>query len=177
MTNEWEGEEHIQSVNKDGDFVLTESGFFRTDNPRAGGGGAPSDVTYSTIIDPLKGSHEQIYSMARQIPPGDIERFHIMVGAPMSCHLLIQFQIFVDKTVVLKSEIFNIDIWNPRNSRWHFAYKDGEELKRDIDEKQKLLNTGHLSEQYKDEQQFVLKYLKYLASIYPFIDERNQTGQ
>ena len=153
-------------------MFLIENGFFKTSNWYAGGG-APSGLTYSTIIDPLKGSHERLYRMSRQIPPGDIERFHIMAGSPMSCHLLIQFKIFVDATEVIESEVFEVNIWNPRNSQWDYGYKDREELKRDIDEQQNLVDTGRLDSEYKKLAQAKLEDLQRLASNYPFV-ERDQ---
>jgi hypothetical protein len=92
-----------------------------------------SDVTYSTIIDPSKGSHKRVYPISRTIPSGDVERFHIMVCSPMSCYLRLQFEFFVDQLKVVQSEVFDINIWNPRNSGWHKAYKDGVELSRQLD--------------------------------------------
>ena len=168
----YEGEENVASSDSMGDYVLIENGFFKTSNWYAGGG-APSGLTYSTIIDPLKGFHERLYPMSRQIPPGDIERFHIMVGAPMSCHLLIQFKIFVDAAEVIESEVFEVNIWNPRNSQWDYGYKDREELKRDIDEQQNLVDTGRLDSEYKKLAQAKLEDLQRLASNYPFV-ERDQ---
>ncbi len=112
--------------------------------------------------------------MSRQIPPGDIERFHIMVGSSMSCHILIQFKIFVDKAKIIESEIFKVDIWNPRNSGWHYGYKDGEELRRDIEKEQNLINSGRLSTDSKEAEQSVLESLQRLASNYPFIKNLRQ---
>src|SRR6266536_70547 len=168
-----EGKEHIQSFDGMGEYVLTYDGFFKNDNWRAGGG-ARSELTYGTKINSLEGPHEQYYPMSRQIPPGDIERFHIMVGSSMSCHILIQFKIFVDKAKIIESEIFKVDIWNPRNSGWHYGYKDGEELRRDIEKEQNLINSGRLSTDSKEAEQSVLESLQRLASNYPFIKNLRQ---
>ena len=159
----YEGKEHIQSFDGMGEYVLTYDGFFKNDNWRAGGG-APSELTYSVILNPVEGSHEQSYAISRQIPPGDIERFHIMIGAAKSCHLLIQFKIFVNETKIIESGVFDVDIWNPRNSGWHYGYKDGEELKRDIENQQNLVNSG----------QVTLDFLRQIASNYPFIEDLRQ---
>ena len=83
-----------------------------------------STVTYITIIDPSKGPHEQTYPISHKIPPGDVERFHIMIGSPMSCHLTLQFMFSIDKAKIIKSEEFDVEIWNPRNSGWQNYYKD-----------------------------------------------------
>ena len=121
------------------DIILTQAGFnqfYITAKmiPQEGFFGSFfSDVTYSTIIDPSKGSHKRIYPISRTIYSGDVERFHIMVCSPMSCYLRLQFEFFVDKLKVVKSEVFDINIWNPRNSEWHQAYKDGVELSRQLD--------------------------------------------
>jgi hypothetical protein len=93
---------------------------------------ATSWITYTTIVDPKAGAHERKYPISRKIPPGDVERFHIMIGASMSCSLRTNFKFFVDKEKVIESEIFSIDIWNPRGSRWHEEYKDGAEVERVI---------------------------------------------
>jgi tetratricopeptide (TPR) repeat protein len=110
------------------EFFLTEEGFYSFYHPFAGI--MDSDVTYSTILDPSKGSHERAYPISRKVSSGDVERFHIMVGAPMSCHLAIRFKFFIDQATIVESEVFDVKIWNPRNSQWHSNYKDGEALSR-----------------------------------------------
>lgn len=132
----YQEEEKIRAFDSAGDFVITEDGFFKTYNPRFGGG-AYSDVTYSAIIDPLKGAYEYKYILRRKIPSGDTERFHIMIGASISCHLRVKFEFFIDQAQVIESNDFDIDIWNPRDSQWHYPYKDGEELRRDIERQEK----------------------------------------
>ncbi len=91
---------------------------------------APSNITYISIVNPLRGPHELEYSFSRKIPLGDIERFHIMVGAPVSCHLLIQFKFFIDTRTVIESDVFDIHIQNTRKSRWHEKYTDCRMLMR-----------------------------------------------
>jgi len=91
----------------------------------------------------------------------------------MSCHLLIQFKIFVGATEIIESEVFEVNIWNPRNSQWDYGYKDAEEIKRDIDEQQNLVNSGRLDSEYKKIAQAKIEYLQRLAANYPLI-ERDQ---
>jgi hypothetical protein len=90
----------------------------------------PSDVTYCTIIDPSLGPHERIYPISRMIPPGDVERFHILIGASKSCNLRLRFKFSSDRAKVSMSDEFAVQIWNPRGSRLKDDYKDGEQLKR-----------------------------------------------
>ena len=71
----------------------------------------PSDITYVSMINPLKEVHEKKYLLSRKVPLGDIDRFHIMIGAPMSCRLLVQFRFYVDRTTIIESEKFDIKIW------------------------------------------------------------------
>lgn len=129
-----------------------------------------SYVTYCSIIDPSKGSHEQTYPTSRKIPPADVERFHIMVGSRKSCHLRLRFKFYVDKREIIESEEFDIEIWNPRNSRWNPRYEDGTELSRRIDDLQRQLKAGLLRSW---EQEYIKEEFERLlpkASNYPFID-------
>lgn len=126
-----QGTESIWSLFSETQIALTSSGFV---SYWRGSGihemRMPSYVTYIAIIDPSKKSHEREYPISRKIPPGDVERFHIMVGSPASCHLRIKFKFFVDKHGVVESEEFDIHVWNPKNSGWHKDYADGAELSR-----------------------------------------------
>jgi hypothetical protein len=85
-------------------IVLTEFGFEKLFEPPAPPP-YPSDTTYGAIIDPSVGPYEKKYPISRKIAPGDVERFHIMVGSSMSCHLQVRFKFFIDQTTVIESEI------------------------------------------------------------------------
>lgn len=111
-------------------LALTADGFVEIRLPPPCGAAAPSGATFITIIDPAKGAHDVSYLISRKIPPGDIERFHIMVGANMSCHLNLRFRFYVDKETRIESEAFDVNIWNPRNSGWNWDYQDGAEVSR-----------------------------------------------
>ncbi len=167
----YQEQEKIRTFDQDGDYVITENGFFKTRNPRAGGGGY-SDVTYSSIIDPLKGAHEYKYIFRRKIPPGDTERFHIMIGAPMSCRLRVKFEFFIDQTQVIESKEFDIEIWNPRNSHWHYPYRDGEELRRNIEQYKEEI-TRYSNDRDKEQALSELEKLQLLTSDYPFLKQEN----
>jgi hypothetical protein len=92
---------------------------------------ALSSITYISLIDPSRGPHERVYRMSRKIPPGDVERFHIMVGASKSCHLRIKFRFFIDKESIVESEEFEMHVWLPRNQQSRLrTYIDGSEVQR-----------------------------------------------
>jgi hypothetical protein len=91
-----------------------------------------SKVTYITMIDPALAINEKSYPISRKIPPGDVERFHIMIGAPISCYLRIKFIFSIDENKTVGSDEFVIRIWNPPNSNWSFNYQDGDELQRNL---------------------------------------------
>ena len=93
-----------------------------------------SDTTYVVIIDPDNGIHEKKYPISRKIFPGNIERFHIMIGSSKSAYLKINFKFYIDKSKTIKSKEFEIDIWNPRNYQLHRKYKDGDKLNRKMKE-------------------------------------------
>lgn len=132
-------------------IALTAEGFTTIHYPPPSACVMPSDITYITMIDSTAGSHERLYPISRKIPPGDVERFHIMVGSKMSCHLKVKFRFFIDKKDVVESDEFNIHIWNPRNSWWGSDYEDGSELKnkkqRDDPPEYYQYRTRNLSEQ------------------------------
>ncbi len=148
------------------DFVLTSGGFCKIRAPKSGAG-FPSEVTFSSIIDPTSGAYEQSYPISRKIPPGDIERFHILIGSPISCHLFVKFKFLVDETQVIESGVFDIEIWNPRNSEWHYVYKDGKELRRDLEKQQNQASASDLNTSEMEG----FKRLEQKALVYPFIDE------
>jgi hypothetical protein len=113
-------------------IVLTPNGFSEIDVPPCAYSPAASDVTYISMLDPFQSEHERVYSISRKIGPGEVERFHIMIGARMSCHLKVKFGFFIDKIEFIESEDFEIHIWNPRNSV-KGDYQDGSELQRELD--------------------------------------------
>ena len=96
-------------------IYLTQNGFRVP--PRKGPEGAaiamPSDITYIVVLDADAGAQERVYEMSRKIPPGDVERFHIMIGANKTCTLELRFGFFIDNDKIIKSDPFHIHIWNP----------------------------------------------------------------
>lgn len=157
-------------VRKFNNFYLVEDGF---KEDFLSGAGLISEVTYSAIIDASKGSQERVYSISRKIPPGDVERFHIMVGSPTSCHLQLKFVFHVDKSTIIESDMFDVHLWNPRNSGWNYQYKDGEELKGDIDQWQNGSPSPHLYPWEPEK----LTSLKEQLENYPFIKGRENTNE
>lgn len=130
---------------------------------------AYSDTTYISLIDPNIVPHERLYSMSRRIAPGDIERFHIMVGALKSCRLRIKFKFFVDKESVVESEEFDVRIWSPRSNSWMLHdYKDGSELARDVKEIKRQMRGDYMSEWQREH----IERLESQASNFPFSRSR-----
>lgn len=89
-----------------------------------------STSTYCAILDPDRGTHTRTYPIAREIPPGDVERFHILVGATKSSRLRARFKFWIGSDDIVESNAFMIDIHNPRGSGLDKRYIDGEELLR-----------------------------------------------
>ena len=165
-------QEKMRPDDKDGDFIISESGFVKTNNPRSGGG-AYSDVTFSTLIDPQKGAFEYEYPFRRVIPSGKTERFHIMIGSPTSCFLRVKFTFLIGgQPQPIESQEFEVEIWNPRNSNWQYPYRDGEQLARDIQEQQAQI-ARYVNEADKEQAIIGLKQLQDLTSVYPFLQEKN----
>ncbi len=155
-------------------FTITQNGFQALQQPHHGGG-AQSDVTFSVILASLEAPYEQLYSVARQVPSGGIEHFHIMIGAAKSCHLRIRFKFFFDNASieddkVIESREFDVELWNPRNSEWHYYYKDGEELKRELDEMQAIPVGGNFDVEWIQEE--IRKIQRHLSN-YPFIESED----
>jgi hypothetical protein len=155
-------------------FILTQNGFQALQQPHRGGG-APSDVTFSVILDSLEAPYEQLYPVTRQVPSGGIEHFHIMIGAPKSCHLRIRFKFFfdnasIDDNKVVQSSEFDVELWNPRSSEWHYFYKDKEELKRKLDEMQAIPVGDNFDFQWIQEE---IRKIQQQLSNYPFIEAKD----
>jgi hypothetical protein len=113
--------------------VLTSTGFVEA---RVGGAvfsAAGSDITYISILNPAEGLRERTYPISRKIAPGDVERFHIMLGSTMSCRVRVKFRVFIDTTSIIESDEFNLQIWNPGDSGYTYYYRDGSELVRDVE--------------------------------------------
>ena len=91
-----------------------------------------SEVVFVSLIslDPTKIRNQVEYSISRKIAPGDVERFHVLVGSPMSCFLRLRFKILFGKSNSVESEIFDLHLWNPRNTQFELKYFDGDALSR-----------------------------------------------
>jgi len=121
-------------------FFLTKIGFIASQTHDANVSLAISDTTYVSVIDPKQQeSQELVYPISRKIPPGDVEHFHIMIGSSMSAKLRLRFKFSIDKDKSVESEEFEIHVWNPKDSKWAEKYRDGDGLRRDLDNKERLL--------------------------------------
>jgi hypothetical protein len=95
-----------------------------------------------------------------------------MIGASMSCRLRIKFEFFIDQTQVIESKKFDIEIWNPQNSQWHYPYRDGEELRRNIEQYKEEI-TRYSNDRDKEQALSGLEKLQLLTSDYPFLKQEN----
>jgi hypothetical protein len=127
-----QGESQVHSERWDSHVEVTPNGFANVPDPPCPMAPARSEITYITLLNPLQGTHEREYPISRRIPSGDVERFHIMIGATMSCRLRVRFRFFIDRTSIVESEEFDLQLWNPQNSGMAHRYKDGSELQRDL---------------------------------------------
>lgn len=159
-------------------LVLTREGFVKVEEVEDAHlckASAPSDATFVALLDPLRGLHQRSYPISRKIPPGDVERFHILVGAAMSCRLRLRFQFSVDKFGTVASDLFEVHICNSRGHQREQRYLDGDELSRATQELERKVQNGQAD--YWDRWQLERKQGQ-LARIrrgetdYPFVPTR-----
>ena len=96
-------------------------GWFGEDQPTFSGC-FRADIRYCCLIDVSRGVHERTYEIARKIPPGDVERFFIQIGADRSCKLLVSFRFATDSGIV-ESDDFLIQIVRKRYEE--IPFRDG----------------------------------------------------
>lgn len=91
---------------------------------------APSREAFISIIDltPAKTPYEKTYAISRQIAPGDVERFHVVLGATKSCKLAVRFKFYIDTKQVVVSNPIEISVYRPRNRQIPEVIKDGAEF-------------------------------------------------
>ncbi|QDG93256.1 hypothetical protein NIBR502774_12515 [Rhizobium sp. NIBRBAC000502774] len=123
------GTSTVRSPGPDGgSFYLTSTGF-SFDSRVLLKCALGSDRTYCVLIDPDQAPQQRSYPISRQIPAAGVDRFHIRVGATKSCEATIQFEFVVDGEKVVKSNPFEMKIWNPAGS-WNHGFADGDEILR-----------------------------------------------
>lgn len=149
-----------------GDTFFTEDGFVEIHHPPPTMSAAGSELTYSAIIDPSRGTHSREYSISRKIAPGDVERFHIMIGTPVSCKLRLRFKFSIGEAATVQSDVFDLSIWNPRNWRLHRRYADGAELRRTLEE----MEGGLVGRQLRPWEKAHYDRIWRQVNSYPFID-------
>lgn len=106
---------------------LTPSGFVQTRPDYPCGAALHSDTIYAAIIEPSLGRHVREYAISRSVAPGEVDRFHVMLGATKSAFLKARVDFYVDDAVVTAENTFELRIWNPRNRAFHEDFRDGEE--------------------------------------------------
>ena len=93
----------------------------------------PSAPTFASIIDPGAGAQELSYRLSRKIPPGDVERFYIVVGTKMTAKLSVKFKFYVDQGTILLSDPVDLDLSCPTDCRLPIAIADGTEFVQSTD--------------------------------------------
>jgi hypothetical protein len=78
---------------------------------------AMSEPTFVAVLDPASVPSEKAYSISRKIPPGDMERFSITVGALKSSKVRLRFKFFVDASIVLTTNSFTLTRCAPETVR------------------------------------------------------------
>lgn len=81
--------------------------------------------TYNFLIDPEKERDFQSLSVAHKIDSRDFDRVFLVVGATKSGFFKIQFTFITSKMRELKSQVINLQIWNPRNT--YFSLRGGKD--------------------------------------------------
>ena len=71
------------------------------------------------LIDPHNTSPERFYPMSISIPAGEPERFLLFIASPISCHVQIRCNFYLDGGQVINSEPMDLSIWQPRNKEFH----------------------------------------------------------
>ncbi len=152
------------SINHTTKFFLTEMGFHVIPNGYIYSIMPPSEI-YCVIIDMDKNDVSRKYPISRKINSGDVDRFHIMIGATKSAKIDLQFEFKIDSGSIVKSNLFSIEIWNPiGNSQY---YKDGDIFQA------KLENTND-AELDNFKYRFDRKHNKFSEYVnYPFLNEKN----
>lgn len=85
-------------------------------------------VVYCCILDPDCGAHSREYPISRQVPPGDVENFQIVIGSTKSAHFRLRLRFNVDKSEFIDSQSFEIELWNPQDQGLHGRFVDGSAL-------------------------------------------------
>lgn len=95
-----------------------------------------------------------------------------MIGAAMSCHLVIKLKFYVDQTQVIESKEFDLEIWNPRNSQWQYPYRDGEELPRNIERYREEISK-YSDDRDREQGFYGLELLQQRTLDYPFLKQND----
>ena len=69
-----------------------------------------SDTNYCSLINLDNIPDKKSYKISRIIPPNEIDKFHISIGATKSCQLDIKFKFIVDSKKIVESKDFILKI-------------------------------------------------------------------
>lgn len=120
-------------------------------------------VHYLAIIDVDKRPHQRSFPISHMIPPGDVERFQVEIGATKSCALNLRFKFMINKENIIESPEFSVKIWNPRGpDGWFTSHLNGANLYEKIAELESQDQIGELDIWQKDR----LQALRLRAKIF-----------
>ncbi len=114
---------------------ISEEGFHLISGDNAAGGAGGPGPTYCALVDPDAGTQIKKYSISRKIESGDVERFHILIGATKSCYLNLKIGFGIDGKSIVYSNNFEVRIRNLRCDRFHMMYRDGQEILEEVTSK------------------------------------------
>jgi hypothetical protein len=84
----------------------------------------PGRDAYAVILDP-QNADEREYRVSRSIPPGDADRFHVVLASRMSGDFTLRLSFHINGTQVVQSDPLKISLNRPRNARLPQGLSDG----------------------------------------------------
>ena len=79
---------------------------------------APS-CYYHIALDPTGKQRTRSFNISHVIGSDDFERFFIVLGSETSAMYMLRFKFYINNGQTIESQLFNVHIWNPKNSIYH----------------------------------------------------------
>lgn len=133
---------------------------------------SPSEI-YCVILDLSSRELKKQYPISREIAPGDIDRFHIMIGSDKSAKIELSFSFKIDQNIIINSDLFEINTWRPLNQKKYDYYIDGDIIKAQLEEKMVNIEKDELRDYEIERLKHRLDIIK-SDSNYPFLTENNK---
>jgi hypothetical protein len=84
----------------------------------------PGGDAYAVILDP-ENPGDRNYRISRSIPPGDADRFHVVLASRMSGDFLLRLSFEINGAQVVQSDLIRISLNHPRNADLPLGLIDG----------------------------------------------------